>query len=117
MQASEQSPCCERLFLAFPIRHDDLTRPLLGQALVKHEVKRHDKDVRIAIIHFDLVCHSSGRRSCHLILNTRQARALVQIGSLNRKSQPAKSIADPLRTLLKDFKGLIQEYNLFCECV
>jgi hypothetical protein len=73
--------------------------------------------MRVAIVHFDLVRYSSGRRSCHLILNAWQARALVHIGSLNRKSRPAKSIADPLGKLLKDFRGVIQEFNQFCECV
>lgn len=31
------------------------THPLLGQALIKHEAGRREKDVRVAIIHFDLV--------------------------------------------------------------
>ncbi|KAF8504334.1 hypothetical protein F5888DRAFT_1630810 [Russula emetica] len=66
-------------------------------ALIKNEVSRHNKDVRVAIIHFDL------------------ARALVHIGNLNRKSRPPKSIADPLSKLLKDFKGVIEEFSQFCE--
>jgi hypothetical protein len=73
--------------------------------------------VRIAIIHFDLVGYSSARRSCHLILDACQARALVHIGGLNRKHQPAKSIADSLSVLLTDFRGVIEEFNRFCECV
>jgi hypothetical protein len=73
--------------------------------------------VRVAIIHFDLVRYSSGRRRCYLILNAWQARALVHIGSLNRESPPAKFIADPLSKLLKDFKDVIQEFDLHSECV
>ena len=38
---------------AVPIH--DLTYPLLGQALIKHELGRPEKDVRVAIVHFDLV--------------------------------------------------------------
>jgi len=49
-------------FWLFPIH--DLTRPLLGQSLTRHEVNRHQKDVRVAIIHFDLVRYSSGWRRC-----------------------------------------------------
>ena len=62
------------------------------------------------------VIHLTGV-AANLILNAWQAIALVHIGSLNRKSRPAKSIADPLRKLLNDFKGVIQEFNQFCECV
>jgi hypothetical protein len=36
-------------------RSTSLTRPLLLQALIKHEVSQHEKDVRVAIVHFDLV--------------------------------------------------------------
>jgi hypothetical protein len=54
---------------------------------------------------------------CHLILNAWQARALVHIGILNRKSRPAKSLGDPLAELLKNFKGLIQEFGQFCAWV
>ena len=32
--------------------------PLLGQALTKSEVNRHEKDVRVVIVHFDLVRNS-----------------------------------------------------------
>jgi len=114
VQASEQQPCCERLFLAF--RSTGLT-DLLVQILTKHEVNRHEKDVRIAIVHFDLVRYSSVMRNCHLILIAWQARALVHIGSLNRKSRPAKSVGDPLSKLLKNLRAVIQEFNKFCECV
>jgi hypothetical protein len=50
-------------------RPTSLTRPLLVQVLIKQEVGRNDKDVRVAIVHFDLVCYLSGRCSCHLVLN------------------------------------------------
>ncbi len=53
----------------WPFRSTSLTYPLLVQALIKHEISRHEKDVRVAIVHFDLVCYSSGRCSCHLVLN------------------------------------------------
>ncbi|KAF8483416.1 hypothetical protein DFH94DRAFT_309695 [Russula ochroleuca] len=66
-------------------------------ALIKHELGRPEKDVRVAIVHFDL------------------ARALVHVGSLNRKSRPTKSLGDPLCELMKNFKGLIQEIGQFCE--
>ena len=46
-----------------------LTHHLLVQVLIKQEVSRDDKDVRVAIVHFDLVCYSSGRCNCHLVLN------------------------------------------------
>jgi hypothetical protein len=46
-----------------------------------------------------------------------QARALVHVGSLNRKSRPTKSLGDPLCELMKNFKGLIQEIGQFCEYV
>ena len=39
------------------------------------------------------------------------------MGSLNRKSRPPKSIAEPLSKVLKDFKGVIQEFSQFSECV
>lgn len=45
-----------------------ISHPLIVQALIKLEVNRKEKDVRLLIIHFDLVCHSSGRCSCHLVL-------------------------------------------------
>jgi hypothetical protein len=50
-------------------RSTSLTHPLHVQALIKNEVSRNEKDVRVAIVHFDLVCYSSGRCSCHLVLN------------------------------------------------
>ena len=87
------------------------------QILTKHEVNRHEKDVRIAIVHFDLVRYSSAWRNCHLILIAWQARTLVHIGSLNRKSRPAKSVGDPLSKVLKNLRGVIQEFNKFCEYV
>jgi hypothetical protein len=40
-------------FLGFPIH--DLTHLLPGQPLIKREVGQHEKDVRVAIVHFDLV--------------------------------------------------------------
>ena len=46
-----------------------------------------------------------------------QARALVHVGTLNRKSRPSKSLGDPLRELMKNFKGLIHEFGQFCEFV
>jgi hypothetical protein len=52
-------------------RSTSLSHPLLVQALIKHEISRHEKDVRVAIVHFDLVCYSSGRCSSHLVLNAR----------------------------------------------
>ncbi|KAH9994637.1 hypothetical protein BJV77DRAFT_293127 [Russula vinacea] len=65
--------------------------------LLKHELGRPEKDVRVAIVHFDL------------------ARALVHVGALNRKSRPLKSLGDPLCEAMKNFKGLIQEFGQFCE--
>jgi len=73
--------------------------------------------VRVAIVHFDLVWYLFDRHSCLLILIEWQARVLVHLGALNCKSRPAKSIADPLDKLLKNFKGLIQEFSQFCKCV
>ena len=87
------------------------------QVLIKHEVNRHEKDVRVAIVHFDLVCYSSVWRNCRLILIACKAIALVHIGSLNHKSRPAKSVGDPLSKLLKNLRGVIQEFKQFCECV
>jgi hypothetical protein len=42
---------------------------------------------------------------------------LTQLGALNRKSRPAKSLADPLGELMKHFNGVIGEFGKFCEYV
>ncbi len=87
------------------------------KVLTKLQVNQHEKDVRVAIVHFDLVCYLFGRRSCLLILIAWQARALVHLGALNRESRPAMFIADPLGKLLNDFNVLIKEFSRFCKCV
>jgi hypothetical protein len=46
-----------------------------------------------------------------------QARALVHLGSLNRKSRPERSIGEPLNKLLKNFKDVIEDFSQFCEYV
>ena len=41
----------------------------LVQSLTKLEVGQQESDVRVAIIHFDLVCYSSDKRDRHLTRN------------------------------------------------
>jgi hypothetical protein len=87
------------------------------KVLIKLEVSQHEKDVRVAIVHFDLVCYLFDRRSCLLIFIAWQARTLVHLGALNSNTRPAQSIANPLGKLLKDFEVLIKEFRQFCKCV
>ncbi|KAH9960632.1 hypothetical protein BC827DRAFT_1342739, partial [Russula dissimulans] len=66
-------------------------------ALIKFESDRHEKDVRVSVVYFDL------------------ARALAHVGALNQKSRPTKLIVDTLGESLKNFKGLMEEFGQFCE--